>query len=122
MFEAADTPEEKLFNLQLGKSTGKVIWTYIGHHTEYNRVHMKDHPCAVGIATRWKEELSSTRRGKRCRAWACVYWGLQRFFYETEPPTAIESGRRGRIFLLSRRNTSELSCARSEPTLRWASW
>ena len=42
MFEAAETPEEKLFNLALGKSTGEVIWTYLGHHTEYDREHMSD--------------------------------------------------------------------------------
>jgi hypothetical protein len=32
MFEAAETPEQNLFNLQLGHSTGKVIWTYVGYH------------------------------------------------------------------------------------------
>ena len=37
----AETPEEKLFNLQLGHSTGKHIWTYVGTHTQYNREHMK---------------------------------------------------------------------------------
>ena len=35
-------PEEKLFNLRIGQSTGKVIWTYISSHTEYNREHLKD--------------------------------------------------------------------------------
>ena len=39
--EAAETPEDKLFNLQLGRSTGKTIWTYVGTHTQYNREHMK---------------------------------------------------------------------------------
>jgi hypothetical protein len=34
MFEAAETPEDKLFNLQLGHSTGKQIWTYVGTHTQ----------------------------------------------------------------------------------------
>jgi hypothetical protein len=34
MFEAAETPEEKLFNLQLCQSTGKVVWTYLGSYTE----------------------------------------------------------------------------------------
>ena len=42
MFEAAETPEDKLFNLQLGHSTGKIIWTYVGTHTQYNREHMKN--------------------------------------------------------------------------------
>ncbi len=42
MFEAAETPEEKLFNMQLGQLHRQSHWTYVGSHTEYNREHMKD--------------------------------------------------------------------------------
>jgi hypothetical protein len=41
MFEAAETPEKKLFNVRIGQSTGKSIWTYVSSHTEYNCEHLK---------------------------------------------------------------------------------
>src|SRR5208337_1006777 len=82
MFEAADTPEQKLFNLRLGQSTGKTIWTYISSHTEYNREHLKDKS-----ARGW---YSSPVDGDRLQLDAAVataagagycYWGLNRVFY-----------------------------------------
>ncbi len=83
MFEAADTPEEKLFNLRTGQSTGKVIWTYISSHTEYNREHLKDK-----TVRGW---YSAPVEGERLVLDAAVataagagycYWGLNRLFYE----------------------------------------
>ena len=85
MFEAADTPEQKLFNLRLGQSTGKVIWTYISSHTEYNREHLKDK-----TVRGW---YSAPVEGERLRLDAAVataagagycYWGLNRLFYEPQ--------------------------------------
>jgi len=85
MFEAADTPEEKLFNLRIGQSTGKVIWTYISSHTEYNCQHLKDK-----TVRGW---YSAPVEGERLRLDAAVataagagycYWGLNRLFYQ--PP------------------------------------
>lgn len=82
MFEAAKTPEQKLFNLRLGQSTGKVIWTYVGSHTEYNREHLKD-PHVRG----W---FSYPVAGERLVLDAAVataaeagycFWGLNRVFY-----------------------------------------
>ena len=82
MFEAADTPEQKLFNLRLGQSTGKVIWTYISSHTEYNSEHLKDKSVRG-----W---YSSPVEGARLELDAAVataagagycYWGLNRLFY-----------------------------------------
>jgi hypothetical protein len=94
MFEAANTPEEKLFNLQLGKSTGKVIWTYVGHHTEYNREHMKDQTVRGWYSYPVEgEELLMDGAVATAAGVGCVYWGMQRFFYESEQPTAFESGR-----------------------------
>ena len=84
MFEAADTPEQKFFNLHLGQSTGKVIWTYISSHTEYNREHLKDK-----TVRGW---YSAPVEGERLRLDAAVataagagycYWGLNRLFYES---------------------------------------
>jgi len=83
MFEAADTPEQKLFNLRIGQSTGKVIWTYISSHTEYNREHLKDK-----TVRGW---YSAPVEGERLKLDAAVataagagycYWGLNRLFYE----------------------------------------
>jgi len=94
MFEAADTPEEKLFNLQLGKSTGKTIWTYIGSHTEYNREHMHDKAVRGWFSYPLEEEELEIDGAVATAAGAgCVYWGMQRFFYMPQPPTAYDSGR-----------------------------
>lgn len=85
MFEAADTPEEKLFNMRIGQSTGKVIWTYVSSHTEYNCEHLKDRSMRG-----W---YSSPVEGERLKIDAAVataagvgycYWGLNRLFYSTD--------------------------------------
>jgi len=85
MFEAADTPEEKLFNMRLGQSTGKVIWTYISSHTEYNTEHLKDKSVRG-----W---YSAPVEGERLELDAAVataagvgycYWGLNRLHYEPQ--------------------------------------
>jgi hypothetical protein len=85
MFEAADTPEQKLFNLRLGQSTGKVIWTYISSHTEYNREHLRDKSVRG-----W---YTSPLAGARLELDAAVataagagycYWGLNRLFYQPQ--------------------------------------
>jgi len=82
MFEAADTPEEKLFNLRLGQSTGKVIWTYISSHTEYNAEHLRDK--SVHGWYSWPVEgdrlLLDAAVATAAGAGYC-YWGLNRLFY-----------------------------------------
>ena len=85
MFEAADTPEEKLFNMRVGQSTGKVIWTYISSHTEYNCEHLKDktmrgwYSSSVDGARLQMDAAVATAAG----AGYC-YWGLNRLCYSTE--------------------------------------
>jgi hypothetical protein len=94
MFEAAETPEGKLFNLQLGRSTGKIIWTYLGSHTEYNREHLKNNAVRGWFSYPLEEQEMLIDGATATAAGAgCVYWGLSRFFYQPEPPLSYESGR-----------------------------
>ncbi len=94
MFEAAETPEDKLFNLQLGLSTGKTIWTYVGSHTEYNREHMSD-PSVRG----WysypleSEELLLDGATAIAAGVGLVYWSVARFFYMPKGPLFYDSGK-----------------------------
>jgi len=94
MFEAAETPEDKLFNLQLGHSTGKTIWTYVGTHTQYNREHMKSDRTR-GWFTYPVESQELLLDGATAIAGSAglKYWGLSRFFYMPQGPLAYESGR-----------------------------
>ncbi len=94
MFEAAETPEEKLFNLQLGRSTGKIIWTYVGTHTQYNREHMKNERVRGWFSFPVEsEELLIDGATALAGGAGMVYWGLSRFFYMPEGPAAYDSGR-----------------------------
>ncbi len=94
MFEAAETPEDKLFNLQLGHSTGKTIWTYVGSHTEYNREHLKDDRVRGWFSYPLEsEELLIDGATAVAAGAGIVYWGLARFFYQPESPLAYDSGR-----------------------------
>jgi hypothetical protein len=93
MFEAAETPEEKLFNLQLGRSTNKVIWTYVGSHTEYNREHLKDDKVRGWFSYPVEsQELLIDGATATAAGAGLVYWGLPRFFYQDKGPLAYESG------------------------------
>ena len=94
MFEAAETPEEKLFNLQLGQSTGKVIWTYVGTHTQYNREHLKDDRVRGWFSYPVEsEELLIDGATALTAGAGLVYWGLPRFFYMPQNPLAYDSGK-----------------------------
>jgi len=94
MFEAAETPEEKLFNLQLGRSTGKTIWTYVGSHTEYNREHMKDSTVRGWYSYPVEgQELLLDGATAIAAGVGLVYWGLPRFFYMPKGPLSYESGK-----------------------------
>lgn len=94
MFEAAETPEDKLFNLQLGHSTGKVIWTYVGTHTQYNREHMKDDRVRGWFSYPVEsQELLLDGATALAGTAGIVYWGMSRFFYQPESPLAYDSGR-----------------------------
>lgn len=93
MFEAAETPEEKLFNLQLGISTGKVIWTYLSHHTQYNREHLADKSIRgwASYPVEGQELLLDGAVATAAGA-GCVYWGMQRFFYMPDNPLSYRAG------------------------------
>ncbi|MGA2146314.1 MAG: alpha-amylase family protein [Bryobacteraceae bacterium] len=94
MFEAAETPEEKLFNMQLGQSTGKVTWTYVGSHTEYNREHMKDTTVRGWYSYPVEsQELLIDGATAIAAGVGIVYWSMSRFFYNQQGPLAYESGR-----------------------------
>jgi hypothetical protein len=94
MFEAAETPGEKLFNMGLGRSTGKVIWTYVGTHTQYNREHLKNERVRgwFSYPVESEELLIDGATGLAGGA-GLIYWGLSRFFYMPERPLGYESGR-----------------------------
>lgn len=93
MFEAAETPEDKLFNLQLGHSTGKTIWTYVGTHTQYNREHMKSDRVRGWFSYPVEsQELLTDGATAMAGGAGIVYWGLSRFFYMPKLPLAYESG------------------------------
>jgi hypothetical protein len=117
MFEAAETPEEKLFNMQLGQSTGKVTWTYVGTHTQYNREHMKD-PTMRGWFSYPVESQELLLDGATAIAAGAglVYWSVSRFFYQPEGPLAYDSGRYVKeIFDFQQKHDALLRTLKSQP-------
>jgi hypothetical protein len=117
MFEAAETAEDKLFNLQLGHSTGKTIWTYVGTHTQYNREHMKSDRTRGWFSYPVEsQELLLDGATALAGSAGIVYWGLSRFFYQPEPPLAYESGRYVKeIFDTAAKHRNLLAAARPQP-------
>ncbi len=117
MFEAAETPEQKLFNLELGHSTGKMIWTYVGTHTQYNREHMKNERVRGWFSYPVEsEELLLDGATALAGHAGLKYWGLSRFFYMKEEPPAYESGRYVRsVFDFAAKHSDLLFKARSQP-------
>jgi len=117
MFEAAETPEDKLFNMQLGQSTGKVIWTYVGTHTQYNREHLKDDRVRGWFSYPVEsEELLLDGATALASGVGLVYWGLSRFFYQAEGPLSYESGRYVKeIFDFQQKHDALLRSVRSKP-------
>ena len=117
MFEAADTPEEKLFNMRIGQSTGKVIWTYVSSHTEYNCEHLKDKTMRG-----W---YSSAVEGDRLKMDAAVataagvgycYWGMNRLFYAKDDVLTDPSIRGLKdVFDFAQRNEKLLGSLRHVP-------
>jgi hypothetical protein len=117
MFEAAESPEEKLFNLELGHSTGKVIWTYVGTHTQYNREHMKNERVRGWFSYPVEsEELLIDGATAAAAGTGLKYWGLSRFFYMPKPPGEYESGRYVReVFDFARKHDALLRSVKSQP-------
>lgn len=117
MFEAAETPEDKLFNMQLGQSTGKVTWTYVGTHTQYNREHLKDDRVRGWYSYPVEsEELLLDGATALAAGVGLVYWGLPRFFYQPQAPLAYESGRYVKeIFDFQQKHDALLRSVRARP-------
>ncbi|MFB3903752.1 MAG: beta-galactosidase trimerization domain-containing protein [Acidobacteriota bacterium] len=117
MFEAAETPEQKLFNLGLGHSTGKLIWTYVGTHTQYNREHMKNERVRGWFSYPVEsEELLLDGATALAGHAGLKYWGLSRFFYMKQDPSAYQAGRHVQsVFDFAGRHSELLFQARSQP-------
>ena len=117
MFEAAETAEDKLFNLQLGHSTGKTIWTYVGTHTQYNREHMKSDRTRGWFSYPVEsQELLLDGATALAGSAGIVYWGLSRFFYQPESPLSYESGRYVKeIFDVAAKHRELFAEARPQP-------
>lgn len=117
MFEAAETPEQKLFNMRVGQSTGKVIWTYVSSYQEYNCEHLKDK-----TKRGW---YSYPVAGERLLLDAAVataagvgycYWGLNRVFFAPEEVLDEPSIRSlAAIFGFARKNQQLLGSLRPAP-------
>jgi hypothetical protein len=85
MFEAAQTPEQKLFNIRAGQSTGKCLWTYVGSHTVYNREHIRNQLLGGWFSHPIEGEQLQLDAAMATAAGAgYCYWGLNRVFYEPE--------------------------------------
>lgn len=117
MFEAAETPEDKLFNMQLGQSTGKTIWTYVGTHTQYNREHLKNERVRGWFTYPVEsEELLIDGATAVASGAGLIYWGVSRFFYQAKGPQSFVSGREVKtIFDFQKENDALLRSVRSRP-------
>jgi Hypothetical glycosyl hydrolase 6/Beta-galactosidase trimerisation domain len=94
MFEHAETPEQKLFNIQLGRSTGKVIWTYIGSYSQYNREHIANRTIYGWFSYPVEsQELLADGAAAIAAGAGLKYWGLARFYNMPKDPLEYESGR-----------------------------
>lgn len=117
MFEASSTPEQKLFNLRAGQSTGKNIWTYIGSHTVYNREHIKDQLLGgwFSYPIEGEQLLLDAAMATAAGAGYC-YWGLNRVYYLPEDVLDRPSIRDLKtMFDYARTNEVLFQSARPEP-------
>ena len=81
MFEASSSPEEKLFNIRAGQSTGRNIWTYVGSHTVYNREHIRDEEIGGWFSHPIEgEQLQMDAAMATAAGAGYCYWGLNRLF------------------------------------------
>jgi Beta-galactosidase trimerisation domain len=125
MFEGSD-----LFGLQLGQSTGKTIWTYIGSYAEYNGAHLEN----KAIRGWYSYPLEGQQIAMDCAiataaGAGCKYWGLSRFFYQPESPTTYPEGRylkaafdfqaEYRDLLDSVRHRAQAGVLVSDQTIKW---
>ncbi len=118
MFEAAQTPEQKLFNIRAGQSTGRNLWTYVGSHTVYNREHIKDQLLGgwfsypiEGQRLQLDAAMATAARAGYC------YWGLNRLFYEPEALDRPSIRGLKAIFDFSRSNEALFRTVRPAPSV-----
>ncbi len=82
MFEASSTPEQKFFDIRIGQSTGKVIWTYICSYAEYNGAHVKNKTMRGWYSTpRGGETVLQDGAVATAAGAGYCYWGLNRVYY-----------------------------------------
>jgi len=94
MFEHAETPEQKLFNIQLGRSTGKTIWTYVGSYGQYNREHVRNKTIYGWLSYPVEgQELLLDGAVAVAAGAGLKYWGLSRFYHMPKDPLEYASGR-----------------------------
>ena len=116
MFEAAQTPEQKLFNLRAGQSTGKNIWTYVGSHTVYNREHIKDEEIGGWFSDPIEgEQLQLDAAVATTAGVGYCYWGLNRLFYDPDALDRPSIRNLKAVFDFRRENEALFNAVRPEP-------
>jgi hypothetical protein len=117
MFEHARTPEQKLFNIGLGRSTGKTVWTYVGSYQQYNREHLRNQDVQGWFSSPVETaELLMDGETALVAGAGPLYWGLSRFYYMPESPLDYESGRYVKeIFDFIQKNESLLRSLKPRP-------
>ena len=117
MFEAAETPEQKLFNLQLGKSTGRIIWTYVGYHSQYNREHLVDKSIRGWYSYPVDgDDLLMDGAVAFSAGTGMTFWSLSRLYAMPHPPEHYAEGRSiCAIFDLMEANGDLLRSSRALP-------
>lgn len=118
MFEASQTPEQKLFNIRAGQSTGRNLWTYVGSHTVYNREHIKDQLLGGWFSHPIEgEQLQLDAAVATAAGAGYCYWGLNRVFYEPEALDRPAIRGLKAIFDFSRTNAALLQSLRPTPVV-----
>lgn len=132
MFESAETPEQKLFNLQLGKSTGKSIWTYVGYHSQYNGEHLMDKSIRGWYSYPLdSDDLLMDGAVAFAAGTGMVYWSLSRLYFMDRAPAALSEAQHVRSIFdwMNRQDTlmhsasiaSQCGLLVSTQTIEWCS-
>lgn len=117
MFEASSAPEQKFFDIRIGQSTGKAIWTYVSSYAEYNCEHIKNktmrgwYTTPMGGEAAFQDGAVATAAG----AGYC-YWGLNRVFYLPQQMLEYESVRSVKeVFTFAERHAKLLRSVKPQP-------
>jgi len=117
MFESAKTPEQKLFNLQLGRSTGKTIWAYVGYHSQYNGEHLMDKSIRGWYSYPLdSDDLLMDGAVAFSAGAGTVYWSLSRLYFSGDAPwTHLEAQRVRAVFDWEDRHSDLMRSASDAP-------